>query len=59
MFNDPEHYQFTKYPLDNEAWSNWNQFHEETMQKVLLGKMSIDEALKEWAKFWKEAGLVK
>lgn len=59
MFNDPEHYQFTKYPLDNEAWSNWNQFHEETMQKVLLGKMSIDNALKEWSKFWKEAGLVK
>ncbi|MDI3517824.1 MAG: multiple sugar transport system substrate-binding protein [Thermotogota bacterium] len=59
MFNDPVHYQFTKYPLSNEAWSEWNELHETTMQRVLLGKMTPEEALKEWAEFWRDAGLVK
>jgi len=57
MFNHPEIYQFTAYPLANEKWGEWNNLHEKTMQKVLLGKMSIDEVLKKWADFWKKAGL--
>jgi len=59
MFDDPKHYQFTKYPLDNEAWSEWNELHETTMQQVLLGKMKPEDALKTWANFWKKAGLGK
>jgi len=59
MFEDEKHYQFTKYPLDNEAWSEWNELHETTMQQVLLGKMKPEDALKTWADFWKKAGLVK
>ena len=57
MFDHPEKYQFTKQPIWNEKWSEWNQVQEEDMQKVLLGKMSIDEVLKKWTKFWEEAGL--
>ncbi|MGJ8455064.1 ABC transporter substrate-binding protein [Pseudothermotoga sp. U03pept] len=59
MFEDNLHYQFTKYPLDNEAWSEWNELHETTMQQVLLGKMKPEAALKQWADFWKKAGLGK
>lgn len=59
MFEDEEHYQFTKYPLDNEAWSEWNELHETTMQQVLLGKMKPEDALKTWSNFWKKAGLGK
>ena len=59
MFDDPQHYQFTKYPLDNEAWSEWNDLHETTMQQVLLGKIKPETALKTWADFWKKAGLGK
>ncbi|AEH50886.1 ABC transporter substrate-binding protein [Pseudothermotoga thermarum] len=59
MFNDPEKYQFTRYPLDNEAWSEWNEPHETTMQQVLLGKLKPEAALKMWADFWKKAGLGK
>ncbi len=59
MFNNPDKYQFTKYPLDNEAWSEWNELHETTMQQVLLGKLKPEAALKTWADFWKKAGLGK
>ncbi len=57
MFDHPQNYQFTKYPLDNEAWSEWNELHDTTMQQVLLGKMKPETALKTWADFWKKAGL--
>ena len=57
MFEDTEHYQFTQYPLDNENWGKWNEFQEKTMQQVLLGKLSVESCLKEWADFWKEAGI--
>ena len=57
MFDHPEIYQFTSYPLWNEKWSEWNQYQQDTMQKVLLGKMTIDEVLKKWAEFWREAGI--
>ena len=57
MFSDPQHYQFTKQPIWHEKWGKWTEFQERTMQEVLLGKKSIDEVLKEWASFWKEAGL--
>jgi len=57
MFDHPEEYQFTKQPIWNKKWGKWNELQEKTMQKVLLGKMSIDEVLKEWTKFWEEAGL--
>jgi multiple sugar transport system substrate-binding protein len=57
MFNDTKHYQFTKYPIDNEEWGDWNQVQQDTMQNVLLGKLSIKDALKQWTKFWKDAGL--
>ncbi len=57
MFNDPERYQFTKQPIWHEKWYEWTSFQEKTMQKVLMGKMTIDQVLKEWTEFWKEAGL--
>ncbi|SHE92199.1 carbohydrate ABC transporter substrate-binding protein, CUT1 family (TC 3.A.1.1.-) [Marinitoga hydrogenitolerans DSM 16785] len=57
MFKDPEHYQFTQYPLDNENWGKWNEFQEKTMQQVLLGKLSVVRCLKQWSDFWKDAGI--
>jgi len=43
--------------LDNPAWFEWYQLQGETQQKILLGRMTPEEALEEWAEFWKEAGL--
>lgn len=57
MFADPETYRFTDYPLDNPAWFEWYQLQGETQQKILLGRMTLEAALKEWAEFWKDAGL--
>ncbi|POZ93118.1 ABC transporter substrate-binding protein [Petrotoga halophila] len=58
MFDDPEHYQFTEYPLDNENWGKWNEFQEKTMQQVLLGQLSVESCLKQWTDFWKDAGIL-
>ncbi len=55
MFENPEKYVFTSYPLANPSWPKWTQFEGDTMQKVLLGKMGIDELTEKWEKFWKEA----
>ncbi len=57
MFEHPEKYQFTQLPIWNKKWSEWNELQEKTMQKVLLGRMSIDEVLKLWTEFWEEAGI--
>jgi len=57
MFNDTEKYQFTDYPLANESWYEWYQLQGETQQKILLGKMTPEQALEEWTEFWKDAGL--
>lgn len=57
MFNDPEHYQFTAYPLANEMWFDWYQLQGEMQQELLLGKITPEYALEEWVNFWKEANL--
>jgi len=57
MFAHPEIYQMTAYPLDNEAWFEWYQLQGELQQKLLLDKITIEETLAEFSKFWKEAGL--
>ena len=59
MFNDKSRYQFTQYPLSNKYWGKWNGYQEKTMQQVLLGKLSIDQCLKEWTDFWEKAGIAK
>jgi multiple sugar transport system substrate-binding protein len=57
MFSNTEKYQFTDYPLGNPEWFSWYQLQGETQQKILLGKMTPEQALEEWADFWKDAGL--
>ncbi len=57
MFNNRAQYQFTKYPIANKNWGKWNDYQEKTMQQVLLGKLSIDQCLKQWTEFWEKAGI--
>lgn len=57
MFSNTEKYQFTDYPIGNPEWFSWYQLQGETQQKILLGKMTPEQALEEWADFWKDAGL--
>ncbi|MDA8426680.1 MAG: sugar ABC transporter substrate-binding protein [Treponema sp.] len=51
--SDQDHYLFVKYPLGSEKWPAWPQTHEQTMQSLLLGKISPTEATAKFADYWK------
>ena len=55
MFEHPDTYVFTSYPLNNKKWTEWNEYQQDTMQQVLLGNMTPQEALNKWYDFWKDA----
>ncbi len=55
MFENPEKYVFTSYPLANPAWPKWTQFQGDTMQQALLGKISLEELTTKWENYWKKA----
>jgi len=52
MMEYPEKYVFSKYPLNSSKWPGWPQVHEVDMQSLLLGKVSIEEVVDRWAKYW-------
>lgn len=57
MFSNPDTYQITAYPIDNEAWGEWFRFQGEMQQNLLLNKITPEKALQEFAKFWIDAGI--
>lgn len=54
MMNHPETYIFATYPLNSEKWPGWPEIHQQDMQSVLLGNMTIEEAAEKWTEFWEE-----
>ena len=53
MNNSPDHL-FVKYPLDSPKYPGWSQIQEQYMQSLLLGQISVDEALEKWDAYWQE-----
>ena len=53
MNNSPDHL-FVKYPLDSPKYPGWSQIQEQYMQSLLLGQISVDEALAKWDAYWQE-----
>lgn len=51
--SDPDTYVFVKYPLDNPKYPAWAQVQEQTMQSLLLGTTTVDQAIKSWEDYWK------
>ncbi len=43
---------FVKYPLDAPEYPAWAQVQEQSMQSLLLGNITIDEAIASWAEYW-------
>ncbi len=54
MENKEGKYVFSNFPLASPKWPGWPQIHQADMQSVLLGKMTVEEAAKKWAKYWSE-----
>ncbi|TAH50635.1 MAG: sugar ABC transporter substrate-binding protein [Treponema sp.] len=53
MMSQPDKYVFVKYPLGSEKWPGWAQLHEQYMQSVLLGKITVEEAVAKFTEYWK------
>ncbi|MGE4584682.1 MAG: sugar ABC transporter substrate-binding protein [Sphaerochaeta sp.] len=51
--SDPSTYVFVKYPLDSPKYPAWAQVQEQTMQSLLLGTTTVDQAIKSWETYWK------
>jgi multiple sugar transport system substrate-binding protein len=51
--SDQKHYLFVKYPIDSAKWPAWSQTHEQVMQSLLLGKISMAEATAKFENYWK------
>jgi len=57
MFADPETYQITAYPIDNEVWGEWFRFQGDIQERLLMNRMTPEKALQEFTQFWKDAGI--
>ncbi len=51
--SNPDKYVFSKYPITSDKFAGWGPFQEELMQRLLLGKISSDDAIAQWADYWK------
>ena len=51
MSNSPAH-TFVKYPLDSPKYPGWPQVQEQYMQSLLLGEITVDEAIAKWSEYW-------
>lgn len=54
MMADNPKYQFVSYPISSPKWAGWSEVHTQTQQSLLLGKMSIDEVVDEWSRYWSD-----
>lgn len=50
--NHPETFVPIVYDVASAKWPGWLKIHETDTQSVLLGRMTLDEALAKWAKYW-------
>lgn len=50
--SDTDTYEFIKYPLDSPKYPGWGQVQEQYMQSLLLGEISVDEAIAKWSEYW-------
>lgn len=50
--SNPEKYVFVKYPLDSPKYPGWAQVEEQSMQSLLLDKISTDDLIKQWTQYW-------
>jgi len=55
MLSHPEKYPLVKYPFDSPKWPAWiGSIFQTDFQALLLGQLSLDEALKKWDEYWSE-----
>ncbi|MBB6672087.1 sugar ABC transporter substrate-binding protein [Cohnella nanjingensis] len=52
MANDPEHFVAYKPETDYKGFGEWRKIVQQDGQAVLLGQLSIDDALKKWDAYW-------
>ncbi len=52
MIEHPEEYVFTGYPYDSPKFPGWPAIHEVDMQSLLLEKVTIEEVVDRWTKYW-------
>ncbi|MCZ8515628.1 sugar ABC transporter substrate-binding protein [Paenibacillus filicis] len=52
MANDTAHYFPYKPETDYKGFGEWRKIVQQDAQAVLLGKMTIDDALKKWDAYW-------
>lgn len=50
--SDTDTYHFVKYPLDSPKYPGWAQVQEQYMQSLLLGGITVDEAIAKWSEYW-------
>lgn len=50
--SDTDTYSFIKYPLDSPKYPGWAQVQEQYMQSLLLGEITVDEAIEKWSSYW-------
>ena len=48
----PETFVPIIYDVASERWPGWLKIQETDMQSVLLGRMTLEQALEKWAKYW-------
>ena len=51
--SDPDTYVFVNTRLNNPKYPAWAQVQEQTMQSLLLGSTTVDQAIKSWEDYWK------
>lgn len=50
---NPDTYVFVKYPLESAKYPGWPQMQEQSMQSMLLGSTTVDQAIASWENYWK------
>ena len=50
--SDKDTFKFVKYPLDSPKYPGWSQVQEQYMQSLLLGDITVEEAIKKWSGYW-------
>jgi len=53
MSDHPEEYIPVKAPLDSPKWAEWREITNIDCQSLELGKVSIEDIIAKWMKYWK------
>lgn len=52
MFNNPEVYNLISYPIESEKFAAWGPYQEQYMQRLMMGDITVDEAIANWSDYW-------